>query len=124
MLARSKPELARRFGVVRLALFGSMAWDEAHPGSDVDIVVSFNGPATSQRYFGVQFYLEDALGCPVDLVTEKALRDRMEESRMEGLAQEERGAFPGCRIKSGMTNCMLLIFTTHCKRVLLNNFES
>ncbi|RJX31179.1 MAG: DNA polymerase subunit beta [Desulfurivibrio sp.] len=77
VLARSKPELARRFGVVRLALFGSMAQDAAHPGSDVDIVVSFNGPATSQRYFGVQFYLEDALGCPVDLVTEKALRPEL-----------------------------------------------
>lgn len=77
VLARSKPELARRFGVVRLALFGSMARDEAHPGSDVDIVVSFDGPATSQRYFGVQFYLEDTLGCPVDLVTEKALRPEL-----------------------------------------------
>jgi predicted nucleotidyltransferase len=27
-----------------------------------------------QRYFGVQFYLEDLLGRPVDLVTAKALR--------------------------------------------------
>ena len=73
VLTRAKPELARRFGVVRLALFGSTARDEARPGSDVDIVVSFDGPATSQRYFGVQFHLEDALGCSVDLVTEKAL---------------------------------------------------
>ena len=40
----------------------------------MDILVSFDGIATSQRYFGVQFYLEDLLGCPVDLVTEKALR--------------------------------------------------
>ena len=77
VLARSKPEPARRFGVVRLALSGSMARDEAHPGSDVDIVVSFNGPATSQRYFDVQFYLEDALGRPVDLVTEKAQRPEL-----------------------------------------------
>lgn len=30
--------------------------------------------AISMRYFGVQFYLQDLLGCPVDLVTEKALR--------------------------------------------------
>jgi hypothetical protein len=40
----------------------------------VDILVGFEGPATSARYFGVQFYLEDLFGCPVDLVTEKALR--------------------------------------------------
>nr|WP_245549545.1 MULTISPECIES: hypothetical protein [Methylomicrobium] len=37
-------------------------------------MVEFDGPATSARYFGVQFYLEDVLGSPVDLVTEKALR--------------------------------------------------
>lgn len=73
-LANAKPELARRLGVTRLALFGSTARDEARSNSDVDIVVSFDGPATSQRYFGVQFYLEDLMGCPVDLVTEKALR--------------------------------------------------
>lgn len=77
VLTRAKPELARRFGVTRLALFGSMARDQARPGSDVDIVVSFDGPATSQRYFGVQFYLEDVLGCPVDLVTDKAMRPEL-----------------------------------------------
>ena len=38
------------------------------------MLVSFDGPATSARYFGVKFYLEDLLGCPVDLVTDKALR--------------------------------------------------
>ena len=74
LLSRHKHELARRFGVAQLALFGSSARDEAREDSDVDVLVSFDGPATSQRYFGVQFYLEDLLGCPVDLVTDKALR--------------------------------------------------
>jgi predicted nucleotidyltransferase len=77
VLALAKPELAQRYGVVRLALFGSVARDEARADSDVDVVVSFAGPATSRSYFGVQFYLEDALGCPVDLVTEKALRPEL-----------------------------------------------
>lgn len=77
VLTRIKPELAKQFGVVRLALFGSTVRNEARPDSDVDIVVAFDGPATSQRYFGVQFSLEDALGCPVDLVTEKALRPEL-----------------------------------------------
>ena len=76
-LRAAKPVLAERFGVTRLALFGSTARDKAGPDSDVDIVVGFDGPATSARYFGVQFILEDALGCPVDLVSEKALRSEL-----------------------------------------------
>ncbi len=77
VLTRLKPDLASRFGVVQLSVFGSTARDEAQPDSDVDILVSFDGPATSQKYFGVQFHLEDALGCSVDLVTEKALRQEL-----------------------------------------------
>lgn len=77
MLAEAKPELAQRYGVVRLALLGSTARDEARSDSDVDVVASFDGPATSKKYFGVQFFLEDALGCPLDLVTEKAMRPEL-----------------------------------------------
>ncbi len=77
LLTESKPELAKRFGVIRLALFGSTARDNARADSDVDILVAFDGPATSARYFGVQFYLEDLLGRPIDLVTEKALRPEL-----------------------------------------------
>ena len=73
-LTNNKALLNQRFGVTRLAQFGSTARDTAIANSDVDILVSFDGAATSQRYFGVQFYLEDLLGYPVDLVTEKALR--------------------------------------------------
>ena len=67
----------QRFGVVDLALFGSIVRDQATDDSDVDILVRFDSPATSKRYFGVQFYIEDLLGRPVDLVTDKALRAEM-----------------------------------------------
>lgn len=77
ILTHSKPILAERFDVTGLALFGSSARDNATNASDVDILVDFDGPATSRRYFGVQFYLEDILGCAVDLVTEKALRSEL-----------------------------------------------
>ena len=70
-LAQSKPTLVARFGVVDIALFGSTARDTARHNSDIDILVSFDGPATSERYFGVQFFLEDLLGRPVDLLTSK-----------------------------------------------------
>ena len=76
-LARNKPTLVARYGVDRLALFGSTVRDAARADSDIDILVSFDGPATSERYFGVQFFLEDLLGRRVDLVTDKALRPEL-----------------------------------------------
>jgi predicted nucleotidyltransferase len=77
LLIQHKPELIRRFGITDLALFGSTVRDQARPDSDIDVLVRFDGPATSKRYFGVQFYLEDLLGSPVDLVTDKALRSEL-----------------------------------------------
>ncbi len=74
ILTKIKPSLVKDFGVTQLALFGSTARNEAKSNSDIDIVIAFDGPATSKKYFGAQFYLEDALGQPVDLVTEKAMR--------------------------------------------------
>jgi uncharacterized protein len=77
LLTQHKPMLVQRFGVRDLALFGSVARDAAKPDSDIDILVAFDGPATSARYFGLQFYLEDLLGQPIDLVTAKALRSEL-----------------------------------------------
>ena len=77
LLAQNKPVLEERYSVTSLALFGSTVRDTARPDSDIDILVSFDGPATSERYFGVLFFLEDIFGCPVDLVTDKALRPEL-----------------------------------------------
>lgn len=74
MLRAHKATLSQRFGVTDLVLFGSVARDQASEDCDIDILVRFDGPATSKGYFGTQFYLEDLLGHPVDLVTQKALR--------------------------------------------------
>lgn len=77
LLAEHKPLLAERFGVRRLALFGSTVRGTAGPDSDVDVLVDFEGPPTAKRYFGVQFYLEDLLGREIDLVSADALRPRL-----------------------------------------------
>ena len=74
VLRAHKAILTQRFGVTNLAVFGSAARDEMSSDSDIDILVRFDRPGTSKTYFGVQFYLEDLLGHPVDLVTDKALR--------------------------------------------------
>lgn len=74
MLQTHKQALVERFGVTDLALFGSFARNETTDDSDLDILVTFDGPATSRSYFGVQFYIEDLTGRKVDLVAAKALR--------------------------------------------------
>ena len=74
VLREHKATLAQRFGVTELALFGSFARDQATDDSDVDILVRFDKPATSASFFGTQFYLEDLLGRPVDLATNRDLR--------------------------------------------------
>ncbi len=77
LLSQHKPEMQRRYGVRSLALFGSLAREQSRVASDIDLLVEFDGPATSARYFGLQFFLEDLLGAPVDLVTRQALRPQL-----------------------------------------------
>ncbi len=67
----------KKLGVRSLALFGSVARDEATPASDVDILVEFEPPVTFDGYMDVKFYLEDQLGIQVDLVTRKSLKPQI-----------------------------------------------
>jgi predicted nucleotidyltransferase len=76
-LADHRSEIAARYGVKRLALFGSAARDEMGESSDVDVLVQFIGPATFAGYMDLKFYLEDLLGRPLDLVTDRALRNEI-----------------------------------------------
>jgi predicted nucleotidyltransferase len=79
------------YHVRSLGVFGSVARDEAAPDSDVDLVVSFDGPATFDCYIELCFFLENLLKRPVDLLTERsltpALRKEMERDAyyVEGL---------------------------------------
>ena len=68
------PGIRERFGVQDLAIFGSVARDEAGPASDIDVLVSFNGRTRFRAFMGLQFELEALLGTKVDLVTPKAMR--------------------------------------------------
>lgn len=77
VLKLHESELTGTYGVHSLALFGSAARDEATATSDVDLLVEFGRPT---GYFGLvrlQLYLEEILGCPVDLGTEGSLRPEM-----------------------------------------------
>jgi predicted nucleotidyltransferase len=69
----------KKLGVRSIALFGSVARDEANPDSDVDIVVEFEPPVTFDRYMDVRFYLEDLLERKVDLVSWQSLKPQIRD---------------------------------------------
>ena len=72
-----KQEMVERFGVKRLALFGSTVRDEATQDSDLDVLVEFEGGETYRNYFDLLFFLEDSLHCEIDLVCRDALRPQL-----------------------------------------------
>ena len=72
-------EALKEFGVKSLDLFGSVARDEAGSESDVDLLVEFSSPVGLFQFSRVRLYLENILGCSVDLGTQKALRQHLRE---------------------------------------------
>ena len=79
ILAEQRCELTQRFGVQSLALFGSIARDEATLTSDVDLLVEFNRPIGLFGLSALQNHLEALFGCKVDLVTPDSLKPRFKE---------------------------------------------
>lgn len=77
LLSQRRDEIAKKFAVKHLALFGSTARGEAREDSDVDVLVEFEGPATFDGYMGLKFYLEDLFRTKVDLVTKDTVKPRM-----------------------------------------------
>lgn len=64
-------------GVKSLALFGSVARDEAGSASDLDFLVEFQGPATFRQYMKLKLFLEELFGGPIDLVTKNGIRPQI-----------------------------------------------
>src|SRR3954452_11656279 len=71
------PNLRRKYGVKTLAIFGSMARGDDGEGSDVDLLVTFEGKATFDNFMGLKLDLEDLFGRPVDLGTPDTLRPEL-----------------------------------------------
>ena len=81
-LKQKNAELTKQFGVKSLQLFGSVARNEATSSSDVDLLVEFDRPVGYFGLFALQDYLENLLGCSVDLGTVNSLKPRLRERVM------------------------------------------
>jgi hypothetical protein len=79
ILSCKREEIALRFHVRSLSIFGSVARDEVHSGSDVDILVEYEQTPGIFGFLRLKMFLENILGGPVDLVTVNALKRQLED---------------------------------------------
>lgn len=74
-------ELAKRFGVINVRLFGSRARGDAVSGSDLDLLVEYADGTSLLDVIGFEQELEEMLGIPVETVSDTtlhpAIRDRV-----------------------------------------------
>lgn len=82
-LQREKREdilnIAKKNGVYNVRVFGSVARGEADAESDIDLLVDMEPKRSLLDLAGFLLEIEELLGCRVDAVTEKGLRDRIRE---------------------------------------------
>jgi predicted nucleotidyltransferase len=75
ILRRAWPELAREYGLHRLALFGSYARGDAREGSDVDVLVEFDA-SLGLRFVDLADRIQELLDLPTDVVSRRAISPR------------------------------------------------
>jgi hypothetical protein len=80
ILAGRRMELSDRFGVVKIAIFGSYVKGEQKRKSDLDILVSFKpGCKTFDNYMDLKFCLEELLSIKIDLVMRDGLKEELKD---------------------------------------------
>lgn len=77
-----KGELATRYDVREIGIFGSVARDENDTASDLDLLVEFGPYANLITYIGLWQYLEDSFGMKIDLISKGGLRREMQDAVM------------------------------------------
>jgi len=83
LIRAEKETIRRQYLVKSLLLFGSVARDQAMPGSDIDLIVEFNQPVGLFHFIGLKQYLEEILGCKVDLATYRSLKPNIKQQVLE-----------------------------------------
>jgi len=93
-LSIPQPELAafcRKYGIRKLAFYGSVLRDDFRPDSDIDVLVEFEpGRQIGFRIIDIEAELSELLGGghKVDIVSEKYLNPRLRDRILESAELE------------------------------------
>jgi len=80
ILRAHKADLAERFKVKSIGIFGSYVRGEQGERSDLDILVDMDAEhQTFRNYMALKFYLEELLGGKVDVVLKDSVDRRLKE---------------------------------------------
>lgn len=96
VLTRHLPAFCQRHGIVRAEVFGSVAKEEARPGSDIDLMITFRpGVEPGLEFFSLQDELESVLGCRVDLLTRRSVERSENSIRRRSVLESAREVYSG-----------------------------
>ena len=76
-IAAEKDEIRRKYRAEIKGIFGSYARGDFHADSDLDLLVDFDEGADLFDLVGLQQFLEEKLGCKVNLVSQRSLREEL-----------------------------------------------
>jgi len=80
LLEEKREEILRicaKYGARNVRVFGSTARGEADGMSDIDLLVELEPGRSLFDLGGLQYELERVVGCRVDVVTERGLKERI-----------------------------------------------
>jgi len=87
IIREHQEEIRTRFRAEVIGLFGSVARGEGGSESDVDILVRFDEGASLFELVALGDFLEEKLGCKVDIVSDRAVKPELRESIMRDLVR-------------------------------------
>ncbi len=71
--------IAAKYGAYNVRVFGSVVRGSAGPESDIDVLVDIEPGRSLLDLGGLLIELQELLGCNVDVVTEKGLKERIRD---------------------------------------------
>jgi predicted nucleotidyltransferase len=85
LILEREDEIKEKFKAEVVEIFGSYVRGEEKEGSDIDVLVRFEGGASLFEFVGPGDYLEDLFGISVDVVSERALHPMMKDDGLREL---------------------------------------
>ena len=88
-IVRRLEPYCREHGILKLGIFGSVARGDARPGSDVDLIATFQ-EIPGMRYFSMEKDLGRLLGCPVHLLLAEDVEEMTNPYRKATIQRDQR----------------------------------